>query len=85
MQNLDVIHAFLHQDHNCHTKNVFNVNCGNYNKLVNYDTTIAVAKNAELIISTKKYSTTTSKIQTQIRNGARRLGYKISEVYEIEK
>jgi hypothetical protein len=79
MQNIDVIHEFLHGGKDCHTTNVKHVR----GLLVNYSTVIAKVTGSELTISTHNYSRTTSKIQNQIRNGARRLGYKIVEVDEL--
>ena len=51
--------------------------------LYNYNTIIAFILNDTLYLNTRKYSSTTSKIQTQLRNQAIHTDYKIKE-YEEE-
>lgn len=50
------------------------------NILINYQTIIAIIKDNKLYLNTKKYSSTTSKIQSMIK----RLNYKY-ELIEVEK
>ena len=51
--------------------------------LYNYNTIIAFILNDTLYLNTRKYSATTSKIQSQLRNQATYTDYKIKE-YEEE-
>ena len=51
--------------------------------LYNYDTIIAFILDNTLYLNTKKYSVTTSKIQSQLKSAAQYTDYKIKE-YEEE-
>lgn len=72
-----------------------NINCGYYsykgrtlyteeNNLINYKTTIATLKDNVLYLNINKYSATTSKIQTQIKQLAISKGLEIVEIKGIE-
>lgn len=52
------------------------------NKLVNYNTIIAYIDNDTLYINTKKYSSTTSKIQSKLKYLASLTSYNIVEYQE---
>jgi hypothetical protein len=54
---------------------------GNY--LINYSTKIAKLENNKLYLNIRKYSVTTSKIQSKIRYLASQKGYEIIEVDEL--
>ena len=50
-------------------------------ELINYATTIAILKGNTVEVNESKYSRTTSKIQTQIKNEARACGLEIKAIY----
>lgn len=79
MKNIEVIQAFLNGE-NAHTQNLISKN----QQLINYTTTIAmIIVDNEILISTKKYSTTTSTIQNALRREAQRRNFTIKNVYEF--
>lgn len=87
MSNQDVIKAFLeHKQAKTPLRKIaYTMSKGRTlytenNNLINYNTTIATLKDNTLYLNTKKYSRTTSKIQTQIRNLATRKGLEIIDV-----
>ena len=51
-------------------------------ELINYSTRIAYIKDNNLYINIKKYSSTTSKIQTQLKDLASKFNYNIIEYQE---
>lgn len=53
-------------------------------KLINYNTIIAVREGNTIKLNTNKYSTTTSKIQNQIRRQAVSSGLELIEIGELE-
>lgn len=96
MSNLEVIKKFLKKEKaQTNLRNILNgyytykgrtLQTKNENIgfcLYNYNTIIAFILNDTLYLNTKKYSSTTSKIQTQLRNQATYTDYKIKE-YEEE-
>lgn len=97
MNNLEVIKTFLKQE-NAKT-NLRNIQNGYYTYkgrtlhteknnigfcLYNYNTIIAFILDNTLHLNTKKYSATTSKIQTQLRYQASYTDYKIIEYQETK-
>ena len=95
MNNLEVIKTFLKQENaktNLRTiQNGYNTYKGRtlYTEknnigfcLYNYNTVIAFIVNDTLHLNTKKYSTTTSKIQSQLKCQASYTDYKIVEYKE---
>lgn len=76
MTNGEVIDKFLqHREGHTPTRNITNGYQGNTlttdgQALINYKTTIAYFKGGKLYLNKTKYSTTTSKIQTQLENKA---------------
>jgi len=96
MNNLEVIKKFLKKE--SAKTNLRNILNGYYTYkgrtlqtqqeayrfcLYNYNTIIAFILNDTLYLNTRKYSVTTSKIQSQLRNQATYTHYKIKE-YEEE-
>lgn len=72
-----------------------NINCGYYsykgrtlyteeNNLINYKTTIASLINGKVYLNINKYSSTTSKIQSKIRQLATSKGLEIVEVKGLD-
>ena len=97
MNNLEVIKSFL-QKKNAKT-NLRNIQNGYYTYkgrtlhtkeenngfcLYNYNTVIAFILDNTLYLNTQKYSTTTSKIQSQLRYQATYTDYKIKEYKEVK-
>ena len=97
MNNLEVIKKFLKQEDA--KTNLRNILHGYYYYkgrtlqtkqeeygfcLYNYDTVIAFIMNNTLYLNTKKYSTTTSKIQTQLKSQAQHTDYIIKEYIEMK-
>lgn len=97
MNNLEVIKSFL-QKKNAKT-NLRNIQNGYYSYkgrtlhteendrgfcLYNYNTIIAFILDNELYLNTEKYSVTTSKIQSQLKNQATYTDYKIKEYKEVK-
>lgn len=89
MNNENVIKAFL--DGNQAKTPLRNIQNGIYsykgrtlytdgNNLVNYSTTMATLRDGKVYLNTKKYSVTTSKIQSQIRRLAMSKGLEIVEL-----
>lgn len=93
MSNEKVIKMFL--EHNQAQTPLRNIQNGYYsykgrtlytdgNNLINYKTTIATLKDNKLYLNIKKYSVTTSKIQTKIRQLATSKGLEIIEVNGLD-
>lgn len=64
MKNLNVIENFIKGNTKGKTANLYIVG----NKLLNYNTVIAIRKDSKIILNSTKYSQTTSRIQNMIRN-----------------
>lgn len=95
MSNLEVIKKFLKKEEaKTNLRNILNgyytykgrtLQTKNENIgfcLYNYNTIIAFILDNTLYVNTKKYSATTSKIQTQLKNAAQYTDYKIKEYKE---
>lgn len=91
MKNENVIKKFLEREQ-AQTP-LRNINNGYYsykgrtlytrdNELINYNTRIAYIENNTLYINTKKYSSTTSTIQNQLKHLASLTSYNIVEYQE---
>lgn len=80
MKNIDIIKNFINKSERMQA-------CGHLaifeNKLINYSTVIAQWKDNTLMLNVKKYSSTTSRIQSTIKYEAESQGVKIEE-YEGE-
>lgn len=74
MKNIEVIRTFVNGGTKAKTKNLHI----DGDKLINYNTCIAVRKSGNIVINNKKYSVTTSKIQNMLRREIP--SYKVQEV-----
>jgi hypothetical protein len=77
--NESVMVAFIHNK-TAKSRNLTSIG----HALINYQTVIAEWAGSVLLISTKKYSRTTSKIQSQLKNLCNSRGVKFTEVYSCE-